>query len=246
MKRINILGCQMDIATMDETVSAIQSSISNNKFIQHVVVNVAKLVQMRSDLQLRESVNYCDIINMDGMGIVLGARFLGHEVKERVAGIDLFYKLLEMSNEQNYPIYLLGGSEKVVMDTVFNVKQIYPNINIAGYHHGYFWDDEQSVVNKIRSSGAKLLFIAVASPKKENFIKKWGSSLGVSFVMGVGGTFDIVAGKIKRAPSWMQKNGLEWLYRLVQEPRRMWRRYLITNTKFAYLLLKERILSWEK
>ncbi|GGI98696.1 hypothetical protein GCM10007978_40640 [Shewanella hanedai] len=95
----------------------------------------------------------------------------------------------------------------------------------------------------IRQSGAKLLFVAITSPKKENFINKWQDKLGVDFVMGVGGTFDVVAGKVKRAPLWMQKYGLEWLYRVIQEPGRMWKRYLVTNTKFAWLILKERFYS---
>lgn len=240
MKRIEFLKAPMDIATMQETVSFIENRIEQKQFLQHVVVNVAKIVNMQKDPVLAESVKACEVINIDGMGVVFGARFLGHDVPERVAGVDLFHELLAMSAKRDFPVFLLGATDEVVSKTVSKVKAINPNLNIAGYHDGYFWDDEEAVVTKIRESGAKLLFVAITSPKKENFINKWQDKLGVDFVMGVGGTFDVVAGKVKRAPQWMQKAGLEWLYRVIQEPGRMWKRYLKTNTKFLMLLLTEK------
>ncbi|EWS97301.1 UDP-N-acetyl-D-mannosamine transferase [Pseudoalteromonas sp. SCSIO_11900] len=246
MKRIEFLKAPMDIATMQETVAFIESRIEQKQFLQHVVVNVAKIVNMQKDPVLAQSVKACEVINIDGMGVVFGARFLGHHVPERVAGVDLFHELLAMSAKRDFPVFLLGATEEVVSKTVEVVKAQNPNLNIAGYHDGYFFgnkegDDEEAVVNKIRESGAKLLFVAITSPKKENFINKWQDKLGVDFVMGVGGTFDVVAGKVKRAPQWMQKAGLEWLYRVLQEPRRMWKRYLVTNSKFAYLLIKDKL-----
>lgn len=241
MRRIELLGCPMDVASMSETVQVIDDSIARNHFTQHVVVNVAKIVNMQTDAQLDASVRECDIINIDGMGVVLGARLLGHDVPERVAGVDLFHELLAMSARQGYSVYLLGAQDAVVAETARRVQQLYPGLKLAGYHHGYFWDDEQAMVDKVRESGAQLLFVAITSPKKENFINKWRDQLGVTFVMGVGGTFDVVAGKVKRAPLWMQKYGLEWLYRVIQEPRRMWKRYLVTNTKFAWMLLKAKL-----
>ena len=195
---------------------------------------------MQNDSILKASVEACDIINIDGMGVVLGARMLGHDVSERVAGVDLFHRLLQMSAERGFPVFLLGAKAEIVAEARNRVEKLYPNLVVAGHHHGYFWDDEEAVVNKIRESGARLLFVAITSPKKENFINKWQDQLGVDFVMGVGGTFDVVAGKVKRAPLWMQKYGFEWLYRVIQEPRRMWKRYLVTNSKFAWLLLKEK------
>ena len=240
MKRIEFLKAPMDIATMQETVSFIESRIEQKQFLQHVVVNVAKIVNMQKDHVLAESVKACEVINIDGMGVVFGARFLGHDVPERVAGVDLFHELLAMSAKRDFPVFLLGATEEVVSKTAEVVKAQNPNLNIAGYNDGYFWDDEEAVVTKISESGAKLLFVAITSPKKENFINKWQDKLGVDFVMGVGGTFDVVAGKVKRAPQWMQKAGLEWLYRVIQEPGRMWKRYLVTNSKFAYLLIKDK------
>jgi len=240
MERICFLQSPMDVGSMDETVSLIENRVSADDFTQHVVVNVAKLVSMQSDLELARSIKSCDIINIDGMGVVWGARFCGYDVPERVAGVDLFHSLLAMSARRGFPIFLLGAQQDVVEKTAEVVKGLYPRLIINGYHHGYFWDEEEVIVNKIRKSGSKLLFVAITSPKKENFINKWRDQLGVNFVMGVGGTFDVVSGKIKRAPKWMQNYGLEWLYRVIQEPRRMWKRYFFTNAKFACLLLAEK------
>lgn len=238
--KIHFMGASMDTSSMESTVSRIETSIFSQNFMQHCVVNVAKLVNMQKDTELANSVNSCDLINIDGMGVVWGARFCGYTVSERVTGVDLFHNLIAMSANSDFPVFLLGATDEVLTKTVEVIKTKNPKLKIAGYHHGYFWDDEETVVDKIQKSGAKLLFIAITSPKKENFINKWQGKLGVNFVMGVGGTFDVVAGKVKRAPVWMQSYGLEWLYRVIQEPGRMWKRYLITNSKFVYLLIKEK------
>lgn len=238
--RIEFMGVELDVLSMADTVAHIDQRIAARQFTQHVVVNVAKLVHMQSDVQLAESVRSCDLINIDGMGVVWGARFCGHVVPERVAGVDLFHALLALSANKGYPVFLLGATEDVVNETARRVQHLYPGLPLAGFHHGYFWDDEAAIVKHIKASGARLLFVAITSPKKENFINQWREQLGVDFVMGVGGTFDVVAGKVKRAPLWMQRAGLEWFYRVVQEPGRMWKRYLTTNSQFAWLLLKER------
>lgn len=246
MSRIEFLGAPMDSLSMSDSVAHIEDKLIKGEFLQHVVVNVAKLVHMQTDSVLAESVKACDMINIDGMGVVLGARFCGHEVAERIAGVDLFHELLAMSAKRDFPVFLLGAEEAIVEKTANTVKKLYPELPLAGYHHGYFWDDEEAIVKMIKDSGAKLLFVAITSPKKENFINKWQDKLGVDFVMGVGGTFDVVAGKVKRAPLWMQNYGLEWLYRVIQEPGRMWKRYLYTNSKFAGLLIKERFFTKNK
>lgn len=230
----------MDALTMDETVTLIIERIKSGTFTQHVVVNAAKLVNMQKDQVLAKSVTECDIINIDGMGVVWGARFLGHDIPERVAGVDLFLELNSAAEKEALSVFYLGAKEAVVTKTADVMQDKHPNLKIAGFHHGYFWDDEKSLVQKVKESGANLLFVAITSPKKENFINKWRDQLGVNFVMGVGGTFDVVAGKVNRAPKWMQKYGLEWLYRVIQEPRRMWKRYLVTNTQFIYITLKEK------
>jgi len=241
-----MLGVSMHPWTMDQTVAEIRRRIDTGQFTQHVVVNVAKMVNMQIDAALRESVQCCDIINIDGMGVVWGARTLGLDVPERVAGIDLFFNLLRLSEQHNYPVFFLGAEQPVVEAAVTRLRELYPELSIAGYHHGYFWDNEAEVVEQIRISGARLLFVAITSPKKEQFIARWKEQLGVDFAMGVGGTFDIVAGKTKRAPEWMQKVGMEWFYRLAQEPGRMWKRYLVTNSAFARMLIKAKFAQLVK
>ncbi|WP_330926671.1 WecB/TagA/CpsF family glycosyltransferase [Candidatus Sororendozoicomonas aggregata] len=226
---------------MADTLTIIKQRIQQKTFTQHVVVNVAKLINVQKDDRLKQSVESCDLINIDGMGVVWGARFLGYDIPERVAGVDLFYHLLKMAEQENFSVFLLGGTQEVIKKTTETVKKKHPSLNVVGSHHGYFWDDEASIVEKIKASGAQLLFVAITSPKKENFIDQWQEALGVDFVMGVGGTFDVVAGKVSRAPLWMQQWGLEWLYRVLQEPGRMWKRYLVTNTLFATLIVTERL-----
>jgi N-acetylglucosaminyldiphosphoundecaprenol N-acetyl-beta-D-mannosaminyltransferase len=243
MKRIEVFGCPMDVATMDETVAAILTRVLAGRFTQHVAVNVAKLVHMQADTELAKSVQHCDLISIDGMGVIWAARMLGHEVPERVAGVDLFDRLLAEAAGLGLPVYLLGATDEVVARVATICTDRYAGLRIAGYHHGYFGNDQQSVVDRIRQSGARLLFVAITSPTKENFINRWQAALGVDFVMGVGGTFDVVAGKVNRAPRWMQRAGLEWFFRVLQEPRRMWRRYLVTNSKFALMLGKALIVQ---
>lgn len=233
------MNVRMHSVTMSETVKTILDRIDGGLFTQHAVVNVAKLVNMQNDLKLHNAVTSSDIINIDGMGLVIGMRLLGNKIPERVAGIDLFLELLQAAEQRQYPVFFLGAKENVLAEMLARLKQKHPNLKIAGYNHGYFWDDEQGVVRKIKNSGASLLFIAISSPKKEIFINRWKDEFGVCFVMGVGGSFDVLAGRVKRAPVFMQKIGLEWFYRFLQEPRRMWKRYLVTNTKFIWMLLKE-------
>ncbi|MDQ6986485.1 MAG: WecB/TagA/CpsF family glycosyltransferase [Mariprofundaceae bacterium] len=236
---ISLLDASMHPWTMQQTLGEIARRMDAGIFTQHVVVNVAKVVNMRRDSSLRDSVRECDIINIDGMGVVWGARIMGFQVPERVAGVDLFHKLLQYAEQDGKKVFLLGAKKDVIDETARRVQYTYPGLKIAGHHHGYFWDDEEAVVRKIASSGADMLFVAITSPRKEQFIHRWRNQLGVNFAMGVGGTFDIVAGKSRRAPVWMQKSGLEWLYRIIQEPRRMWKRYLVTNSKYMFLLVRE-------
>jgi N-acetylglucosaminyldiphosphoundecaprenol N-acetyl-beta-D-mannosaminyltransferase len=243
MKPIELFGTKMHALTMRETVKWIDERIAGRRFTQHVVVNVAKLVHMQHDATLRASVEECDIVNIDGMGVVWGARLLGRPVAERVAGVDLFHALVRLAAERGYPIFLLGAEDRVVREVHDRLMAEHPALRIAGFHHGYFWDREEEVVQQIAASGARLLFVAITSPKKENFINRWRDGLGVDFVMGVGGTFDVVAGKVTRAPHWMQRAGLEWFYRVLQEPRRMWKRYLTTNSKYVAMLAGELVRS---
>lgn len=236
-KRVEFMGAKIDALSMRETLDCISRTIETNGRMQHVVVNVAKLVNMSHDKKLRDIVNECDLINADGAGIVMGAKLLGVNIPERVAGIDLMHQLVGMSSRKEYRIFFLGAEEEVVRDVVSHYKKMYPDLNICGYRNGYFKPEEEvKLAKQIRDAKPDILFVAMSSPKKEKFIAKHKETMQVPFVMGVGGSFDVVAGKVKRAPVWMQNSGLEWFYRLAQEPGRMWKRYLFTNVEFGWML----------
>jgi N-acetylglucosaminyldiphosphoundecaprenol N-acetyl-beta-D-mannosaminyltransferase len=205
-----------------------------------VVVNVDKLVKASRSPELRRIINECALINADGMPVVWAARLLGRPLKERVAGIDLFESLMARAAVRQWRVFLLGAREEVVAGVRAIYEAKYPGLTIAGHRNGY-WSaaEEEGVVSQIAASRADLLFVAISSPKKEQFLGKYQARMRVPFAMGVGGTFDVAAGLVKRAPRWMQRAGLEWFYRFLQEPRRMFRRYFIDDMAFLWLFLKE-------
>ena len=147
--------------------------------------------------------------------------------------------LINLASKKGYKVFFLGASSDIVKKVVEIYSKMYSLDIVAGYRDGYFnISEEEEVAKQIAKSGAHMLFVAISSPKKELFLSKYKKSINIPFVMGVGGSFDVVAGKVRRAPVWMQNGGLEWFFRLVQEPRRMWKRYLYTNTIFIFLIIK--------
>lgn len=240
--KIDFLGIPVDSLTTNETIDCIDKAIERNNRVNHVVINAGKVVLMQKDQELYNSVVSNDIINADGQSIVWAARFLGKRLPERVAGADLMQHLVYLAFKKGYKCFFLGAKEEVVKKVVdIYTKKYSPSI-IAGYRNGYFSTQEEAEVAKeITSSGAQLLFVAITSPRKENFMFAYKDILSnVNFTMGVGGTFDVIAGVTKRAPLWMQNIGMEWFYRFMQEPRRMWKRYLIGNTKFIWAVISEK------
>ena len=241
--KIDFLGIPVDGITMDETVSIIDNAIRTGQHINHVVINAGKVVLMQKDSELARSVVSCDIINADGQSIVWAARFLGKKIPERVAGADLMQSLVILAHEKGYRCFFFGAKEEVVKEVVSQYKEQYGEKIIAGYRNGYYTKEEEVfIAQQIANSGTQLLFVAITSPKKENFLHEYRDILkDVNFTMGVGGTFDVIAGVTRRAPLWMQRTGLEWFYRFLQEPKRMWKRYLVGNTKFLWLVLKAKV-----
>ncbi len=243
-KRIEMMGCKIDNLTMEETLQTIEGFIHSGKPHQHVVVNVDKLVKASRDPELCQIINDCALINADGMPVVWASRLLGKGLKERVAGVDLFESLMQRSAQKGWRVFLLGAREEVVsgVSTIYQKK--YPGLTIAGYRNGYWKPEEEAgVVEQVKAAQADLLFVAISSPKKEQFLGKYQAEMKVPFAMGVGGTFDVAVGKVKRAPVWMQNSGLEWFYRFLQEPRRMFRRYFIDDMAFFGLMAKELLVS---
>jgi N-acetylglucosaminyldiphosphoundecaprenol N-acetyl-beta-D-mannosaminyltransferase len=240
-ERITLMGCSIDNLSMEETLQTIEGFIHTGKPHQHVVVNVDKLVKASRDPELRQIINDCALINVDGMPVVWASRLLGKPLKERVAGVDLFEALMRRAGEKGWRVFLLGAKEEVVGKVASTYQQKYPRLVLAGYRNGYWKGEaeEQQVVEQIRDARPDLLFVAISSPKKEQFLGRYQAEMKIPFAMGVGGTFDVAIGHVKRAPVWMQKSGLEWFYRFLQEPRRMFRRYFIEDMAFVWLFLKE-------
>jgi N-acetylglucosaminyldiphosphoundecaprenol N-acetyl-beta-D-mannosaminyltransferase len=236
-ERVTLFGVPVDNLTLAETVDRVEEMIQCGPTHQHVVVNVDKIVKLQRDPALREAILGCDLINADGQPVVWASRLLGRPLKERVTGVDLFDALIDRCRVRGFRPYLLGARQEVVEKVAAILK---PRVQLAGWRNGYWTQEEEAaVVASIRQTRPDILFVAMSSPKKELFLKRWKGELQVPFVMGVGGTFDVVAGLVGRAPGWMQRCGLEWLYRLGQEPRRMWRRYLVDDMAFFGLLARE-------
>ncbi|MEL7647945.1 MAG: WecB/TagA/CpsF family glycosyltransferase [Sedimentibacter sp.] len=242
-KRFKLFNTYVDALSFDETIKEVEDIIVEKKPTQHVVINASKINLMQQDDKLTEIVNSCPLINADGASIIWAAKKLGIPVVERVTGIDLFTKLVEISDKKGYRIFLFGAKEEVVTKVKSIFENKYKNIKIVGYRNGYFTEvDEFEIVQQIAASEADIMFVAFSSPKKEYWINKYLNEMNVPFVMGVGGSFDVVAGVTDRAPKWMQEHGLEWFYRFIQEPKRMFKRYIIGNVKYVMLTYKTKFL----
>jgi N-acetylglucosaminyldiphosphoundecaprenol N-acetyl-beta-D-mannosaminyltransferase len=236
---VSLFGIHTDALTMDETVEAVRELVRTGTPHQHVVLNASKLVQLDRDPNLRRIVQSCHLVNADGASVVWASRVLQRPLPERVTGIDLFQHLVAAAHRDGSSVYFLGATDEVVATVVDVFAERYPGLRIAGFRSGY-WSDDTEVVAAVRAAAPDYLFLAIPSPAKELWLHDHLTGLAVPFVMGVGGSFDVVAGKVSRAPLWLQRLGLEWTWRLGQEPGRMWRRYLVGNTAFVLMTLREK------
>jgi N-acetylglucosaminyldiphosphoundecaprenol N-acetyl-beta-D-mannosaminyltransferase len=243
--RVDVLGCKIDRVDVDQAVAFCEDVIRSRRFAQHLAINVSKLVAMRADDQLRYAGERCELVTADGQPVVWASRLLGDPLPTRVAGIDLMQALLARAARQGYRIYILGARPEVIERAVAHVRSRYPGIAVAGYRDGYYEDEhEPAVAAEIAAAAPDILFVAMSSPRKEYFLMRHGRTMGVPFVMGVGGAVDVMAGVTRRAPVVMQRTGLEWLFRLAQEPRRLGIRYASTNTRFVALLSRELVRGY--
>jgi N-acetylglucosaminyldiphosphoundecaprenol N-acetyl-beta-D-mannosaminyltransferase len=237
-----LFGLPLDAVTIDRVLEICRDSLASRQRTLIGVVNAAKIVNQRRDAELRQSLLECDLLLADGQSVVWASRLLRRPLPERVAGIDVFERLLGLAAAEERSVYLLGAKIEVLKTLQDRILKSYPGLRIAGARDGYFAEDESAdVAAGIRASKADMLFLGMTSPKKENFLGAYGAGLNVPVQHGVGGSFDVLAGLTKRAPEIWQRIGCEWLYRLLQEPRRLWRRYLRTNTAFLLLTAREMI-----
>ncbi|GAB92320.1 teichoic acid biosynthesis protein A [Gordonia rhizosphera NBRC 16068] len=237
-----IFGLRIDALTLAQAVDRCRDAIASRKPVLIGVVNAAKAVNVQKDVLLREALLRSDIAIADGQAVVWASRILGQPLPERVTGIDLFEALLAAADRDGNSVYLLGARADVLRQLESVLAERYPSVRIVGSRDGYFDSDEQATIaTDIRDVKPDMLFLGMPSPRKEMFLAQWADLMQVPVLHGVGGSFDVMAGKTKRAPVWWQTHGLEWAYRLLQEPRRMWRRYLTTNTLFVLMLARERV-----
>jgi len=235
--RAELLDTPVDILTFEETVARAEEAMRDKRRIVHVALNAAKLVKMRKDEELRHDVTGADIIGIDGMAISWALRVLGRPGAPRVSGVDLMMALLKLSAEKGYRPFILGAKQEVLEKAIAAAQQRWPGFQFAGARNG----DEAAIVEMIRASKADCLFLAMPTPRKERFLAAYADQVNVPFIMGVGGSIDVLAGHVSRAPLWMQRAGLEWLHRLLQEPRKMLWRYVSTNSAFIFMVLRARV-----
>jgi len=246
MKFFSFFSIPVAAITMKDMVGLVDKSIQENKQLWYIDINASKVVAIRKDEDLFNCLKNCDLVGADGKSIVWASRLWGKTLPERIAGIDIMENLVLLAHQKNYKCFFFGATEESVQKLVDIYSSKYSPDIIAGYRNGYYnQKDEEEIVAQIVNSDANILFVATSSPKQEMFLSKYKNSLtNINFMMGVGGSFDVVAGIRKRSPVWMQKMGLEWVVRLIQEPGRMWKRYLIGNFLFLKLVLTEKIKHW--
>ena len=238
--RVSVLGAPVDPWTMEQTVAATDALIKDGRFAHLIGVNADKLLQMRDDAEMDACVRRCEVVNADGASMVMAANKLGVSLPGRVAGIDLMWELCALAEREGHRVYLLGAKAEVVEKTAAVLAGKYPGMTICGYRDGYFGNDEfDAVIAQVEETKPDIVFVGITSPKKERLIERFRELGAKGAFVGVGGSFDVVSGNILRAPMWMQRANLEWLFRMVQEPKRLVKRYVVGNTRFYLLLRKE-------
>jgi len=239
--RSELLGLEFERARMPAVVARCLDWTRQPRR-SHIVVtaNASHLCMMRHDPALRDACRAGDMAVADGMSVVWALQALGRPVPERVTGVDLMAELLAAGSREGLRVYLLGARQEVLDALVAECGRRYPGLIMAGARNGYFTeDDHPTIVEEIRASAPDLLFVGMPSPFKDVFCERYRDRLEVPVIIGVGGSFDVLAGHTRRAPRAAQRLGLEWAWRLVMEPRRLWKRYLTTNTEFIWLVMRE-------
>jgi len=242
-KLIKILDVNIDQANMEQSVERVKELIFDHEKSSLVVTPNSEMIAMAAeDIELARILNSADLATADGIGVVIASKILGQPLPERVAGIDLISSLFKEFAEEDINFYFLGSKPGIVDRAVENLKKDYPNLNIAGYHHGYIdRDDQQQIIAEINSKNIDLLLVGMGVPLQEKFLDNNLKKLKVGAAVTVGGSFDVLAGEVNRAPLWVQKAALEWFYRLLQEPSRFGR--MLSLPKFIFLVLKSKYLQ---
>ena len=243
MSRMRFLNTEVDNLTMEEAICKINELIVNKKPSYVVTPNVDHIVKLEKDKEFQEVYKNADLIVTDGMPLIWISKLKKTPIKEKVSGSDLFPKVCEMAAEKGYTVFLLGAAEGVALRASENLKNKYEGLNIVGtYSPNYGFEKNEKEIKKIitmiNKANPDILAVGLGAPKQEKFIYKHKDSLNVPISLAIGASIDFEAGNVNRAPKWMQKCGLEWFYRLVKEPKRMYKRYLIDDIKILKILFK--------
>lgn len=240
-RRVKILNTTIDVLNMNETIELVDKYIISKTPLHLMGVNADKINEVNKNDEMKKIVNSCGIINADGASVVLASKYLKKPLPERVAGIDLMQELVKLCEEKRYKIYLLGAKQEVVEKTKEVLLTKHKKLNICGIHNGYFKEEHWGEISKIiKKKKPDIVFVGITSPLKEYLIEYLQNDNNNCVFMGVGGSFDVISGNISRAPKWMQKMNLEWLFRVMQEPKRLFKRYFVGNTTFIKSVIKEK------
>lgn len=238
LKTVPILGVPFAKVKRAELVGLLHKHIKNDEKAFVVTANPEIVMKAKDDPDYMKVVQQAQYITADGIGVVKAAKLLGNELPERVAGYDTMIDLLKLADQHHLSIYLLGAAEDVLNKAIENIKQEYPGVTIAGSHHGFFDWEKNSIADEVAALKPDLVFVALGLPRQENWIAKHLDQFEKGVFMGVGGSIDVIAGAVERAPEFWQKANLEWLYRLLKQPAR-WRRMLVLP-QFALIILGQK------
>lgn len=238
-----ILGVSVAGYTMQEAIDFLLKRLLNQQksFVVTANAEIIMLAQHDNDFK-RIITEEADLVLPDGAGVVLAARYLGYHMPERVAGCDLVSEILKIASSRNLKVYFLGAAPEVAQKASEVSIEKNPGLKIAGVRDGFFSEtDVQEIINNINASGADILLVALGVPKQEKFLTQYRNQLTPNLLIGVGGTFDVMAGNVKRAPVFMQKNNLEWLYRFLMQPSRFLR--ILAIPKFIFKVFCSKLLD---
>lgn len=234
MKKENILGVNVSAMSYNQLTQNAKEIIQENGKAFIVAINPEKVLKAKQDEKLRQLLNNATYQIPDGIGIVYASKLQGGNIKSRITGIDSMELLCDLSQKEGYKIFLYGAKKETILKAKKALEERYNGIKIVGYIDGYE-KNNQKIIDTINSSMANIIFVALGSPKQELWITENMNHLNVNIYQGVGGSFDVLSGDIKRAPKWMQKFGLEWFYRLLKEPKRIYRQFKLI--KFLWLII---------
>lgn len=236
--RIDVMGIGFDNLTMQEFVDRARQMLQSGETGYCVTPNAEIVYESLQDAHFRNMINEASLILPDGAGVLLGAKILGTPLKEKVAGIEFGEAICQMLAKQGGKLYLLGGKPGIAEQAGENLKRKYPGLTVCGTADGYF-ENETAVVDQIRGAKPDVVFVCLGAPKQEKFMKDHQSQIGATLMLGLGGSLDGYAGVVKRAPRWMINLSLEWLYRLIREPRRLGR--MMRLPKFVMICFREKL-----